>query len=167
MCMSPSLLGNYTIYRTWCIMICLVIPILSLLLFIQSLSKLQLLVSCPFFCCYLVITLDIEHLNTYHYNGLLGLVSIRSKGLTKQLYFPGAKVIRVHRSTASAPVPIYIHVHLVTTDDIRTERVNKEILPGSKRISMQQIHQLQYYNVYSFVAMTCIIMYHSTVVLCI
>ena len=36
-----------TLYSTWCIMICLVIPILSLLLFIQSLyslSKLHLLV---------------------------------------------------------------------------------------------------------------------------
>ena len=45
-----------TLYSTWCIMICLVIPILSLLLFIQSLyslSKLQIfsftciLCSCP------------------------------------------------------------------------------------------------------------------------
>ena len=30
MCMSLSSLGNRTIYSTWCIMICLVIPILSL-----------------------------------------------------------------------------------------------------------------------------------------
>ena len=31
MCMSPSSLGNCTIYSTWCIMICLVIPIFSCL----------------------------------------------------------------------------------------------------------------------------------------
>ena len=43
-------LGNCTIYSTWCIMICLVILILSLLLFIQSLSK--LLVRCPFFATF-------------------------------------------------------------------------------------------------------------------
>ena len=58
MCMSPSSLGNCTIYSTWCIMICLVIPILSLLLFIQSLyslSKLQIFsFTCllSFFCCF-------------------------------------------------------------------------------------------------------------------
>ena len=40
-------LGNCTIYSTWCIMICLVIPILSLLLFIQSLYSLSKL---PFTC---------------------------------------------------------------------------------------------------------------------
>ena len=57
-CMSPSSLGNCTIYSTWCIMICLVIPILSLLLFIQSLyslSKLQIFsFTCllSFFCCF-------------------------------------------------------------------------------------------------------------------
>ena len=39
-------LGNCTIYSTWCLTIC---PILSLLLFIQSLYSLYLLVSCPFF----------------------------------------------------------------------------------------------------------------------
>ena len=52
MCMSPSSLGNCTIYSTWCIMICLVIPILSLLLFIQSpyfLSKLQIFLSLVLF----------------------------------------------------------------------------------------------------------------------
>ena len=45
-CMSPSSLGNCTIYSTWCIMICLVIPILSLLLFIQSLYSLSKLHCC-------------------------------------------------------------------------------------------------------------------------
>ena len=35
--MSTSSLGNCTIYSTCCIMVCLVIPIFSLLLFIQSL----------------------------------------------------------------------------------------------------------------------------------
>ena len=34
---------------------------------------------------------------TYQYNILLGLVNIRSKGLTKQsLYFPGAKHVHIH-----------------------------------------------------------------------
>ena len=122
MCTSPSLLGNCTIYSTWCIMICLVILILSLLLFMQSLyiflSKLQiflhLLISCPFLLL-LVITLDIEHLNTYHYNILLGLLNIRSKGLMKQLYFPGAKSIEVIFTVALhvlQPAPVLIHVHL-------------------------------------------------------
>ena len=67
-CMSPSSLGNCTLYSTWCIMICLVIPSLSLLLFIQSLYSFlnckffHLLVSRPFFLLLLVIiTLDIEH----------------------------------------------------------------------------------------------------------
>ena len=50
MCMSPSSLGNCTIYSTWCIMICLVIPILSLLLFIQSLYSLSKLQIFPFTC---------------------------------------------------------------------------------------------------------------------
>ena len=34
-------ISNCTLYRTWCIMICLVIPILSLLLLVHFLSKLQ------------------------------------------------------------------------------------------------------------------------------
>ena len=47
MCMSPSSLGNCTICSTWCIMICLVIPTLSLLLFIQSL---YFLTACMLLC---------------------------------------------------------------------------------------------------------------------
>ena len=53
MCMSPSSLGNCTIYSTWCIMIC---PILSHLLFIQSLSKLPFIGLSSFF---LLLSLDI------------------------------------------------------------------------------------------------------------
>ena len=52
MCMSPSSLGNCTICSTWCIMICLVIPILSLLLLYNPYIPFliyNLLVSCPFF----------------------------------------------------------------------------------------------------------------------
>ena len=146
MCMSPSSLDNCAIYSTWCIMICPVIPILSLLLLIQSqysLSKLlHLLLSCPF----LVITLDIEHLPT------IILVNIRSKGLMKQFYFPGAKPIQLHcvplHVLRPEHVPICIHVHLHSWLGLMTERVNEEILPGRKRISMQQIYQLLYYNVY-------------------
>ena len=55
-----------TLYSTWCIMICLVILILSLLLFIQSLYSFlncHLLVSCPFLLL-LVITLDIRRTPT-------------------------------------------------------------------------------------------------------
>ena len=71
----------------------------------------------------------------------------------KQLYFPGAKpvkfIVPLH-VLQPAPVPIYMHVHvqlfiMVRTDDIRTERVKEEILPGRKVFSMQQIHQLLYY----------------------
>ena len=164
MCMSPSSLGNCTIYSTWCIMICLVIPILSLLLFIQSLYSpflncnfFHLLVSCPFFVITLVIALS-EHLNnTYHYNILLGLVNIRSKGLTKQswfIYFPGAKIFTFSVLLLQpAPIPLYIHVLMacimVRTDDIRSERVNKEILLGKSYFHTKlQVHQLLHYNVH-------------------
>ena len=54
-----------------------------------------------------------EHLNTYHYNVLL---TSEVKGLTKQLYFTGAKPVQIHCSTAHvlqpAPVPMYVHVHV-------------------------------------------------------
>ena len=114
------------------------------------------------FLLLLVITLDIEHHSTNHYNKLLGLVSIRSKGLMKQLYFPGAKPIQLH-SCALTSTCTNIHTctltWLVWTDDIRTETVNEEILPGRRHISMQQIHQLLYVD---FVAMACIIMYCKT-----
>ena len=36
-------ISNCTLYRTWCIMICLVIPILSLLLLIHSLLNCNLI----------------------------------------------------------------------------------------------------------------------------
>ena len=127
MCMSPSSLGNCTIYNTWCIMICLVIPILSLLLFIQSLyslSKLHFIyLSLVLFLLLLVITLDIEHLNTYDYNILLGLVNNRSKGLMKQLYFPGAKPLHCSTARASTSTCTDIHtctlIYIVRTDDIK------------------------------------------------
>ena len=93
-------------------MICLVIPILSLLLFIQSLyslSKLLIYLSLVFFCCFY---LTLEHLNTYHYNILLELANIRSKGLTKQLYLPLFKFIVTLHVLRPEPVPIYIYVHI-------------------------------------------------------
>ena len=104
MCMSPSSLGNCTIYSTWCIMICLVILILSLLLFIQSLyslSKLHLLVSYPFLLL-LVITLDIEHLIIIII--LLGLVNIRS-------ILPRSNNFTVPLHVLQ-PAPVLMHVHL-------------------------------------------------------
>ena len=163
MCMSPSSLGNCTIYSTWCIMICLVILILSLLLFIQSLyslSKLQIYLSLVLFLLLLVITLDIEHLNTYHYNILLGLVNIRSKELIKQLYFPGAKPIQLHCSTACASTSSCTDTctltWLVRTDDIRTERVNEEILPGRKHFYATN-SAAQVLMCIDFAAMTCIV----------
>ena len=123
MCMSPSSLGNCSIYSTWCIMICLVIPILPLLLFIQSLYSLSKLL------IYLSLVLFLLLFSTYHYNILFELVNIRSKGLRKQLYFPGAKPIRVHWSTACA-----------LTSTMASELkglIKEEILQGRKHISMQ------------------------------
>ena len=95
-------------------MICLVILILSLLLFIQSLYSLSKLLSLVLFLLLLVITLDIEHLNTYHYNILLGLVNIRSKGLMKQYYTSQEQnlfnfTVALH---VLQPAPVLIHVHL-------------------------------------------------------
>ena len=142
MCMSPSSLDNCTIYSTWCVMICLVILILSLQLFIQIPFLNYIYLSLVLFLLLLVIALDIEHL---HYNILLGLVNISSKGLMKHLYFPGAKPIQLHCSTACASTSACTDIrtctrtYLVRTDGIRTERVNEEILPGRKLISMQQI----------------------------
>ena len=141
MCMSPSSFGNCTIYSTWCIMICLVIPILSLLLFIQSLyslSKLLIYLSLVLFLLLLVIiTLDI-----------IPTTIGTSKQLMKQLYFPGAKPIQLHCSTACASTSTCTYMYTCIVGNIRTERVNEEILPRRKLIPMQQIHQLLYYNVY-------------------
>ena len=77
------------------------------LLFIQSLYF--LLFSCPFLAL-LVIALDIEHLNTYI--PLLGLVNISSKGLMKQLYFPGVNPL--HCSTACASTSTCTDIHTCT-----------------------------------------------------
>ena len=108
----------------------------------------------PLSCAFFAAFSNYTYIEPHHYNTLLGLVNIRGKGLAKQLYFPGAKVIQVHCSTACALTSTCTDIHtctptqLVRTDDIRTERVNKEILPGRKLISMQQIHQLQYYYIF-------------------
>ena len=55
-----------TLYSTWCIMICFVILILSLLLFIQSLSKLHLLVQ-PQFTPHSIYHLTSPHLPPPHF----------------------------------------------------------------------------------------------------
>ena len=68
MCMSPSSLGNCTIYSTWCIMICLVIPTLSLLLFIQSLYSLSR--SQNFFTCLLSFLAAFSN----NYKAVIGLL---------------------------------------------------------------------------------------------
>ena len=79
---------------------------------LYSLSKLFIYLSLVLFFLLLlvIITVAIEH----NYNILLGLVNIRSKGLMKQLYFPGAKPIQLHCSTACALTSTctYVHVHL-------------------------------------------------------
>ena len=41
LCSYPMKWVTYTLYSTWCIVICLMIPIVSLLLFIQSLHSLS------------------------------------------------------------------------------------------------------------------------------
>ena len=160
--MSPSSLGNCTIYSTWCIMICLVIPILSLLLFIQSLSKLQIFfiyLSLVLFLLLLVITLDIEHLNTYHYNILL---NIRSKGLTNQLYFPGAKP---NCSTACASTSTSIHVCLHSWLGLMTSHpkgLTKKSSQGENLFPCNKFISSSIIMCNDFVAMTCIIMYCRT-----
>ena len=52
MCSCPMKRVTCTLYSTWCIMMCLVIPILSLLLFIQSLYSLSKLQIFSFTCIY-------------------------------------------------------------------------------------------------------------------
>ena len=107
--MSLSSLGNSTIYSTWCIMIRLVILILFLLHFNPYIPFLNFSFTCILsFLLLLVFTLDKEHLNTYHHNILLGLVS---KGLMKQLYFPGAKPIHCSTVCASTSTCTNIHLH--------------------------------------------------------
>ena len=141
-------------------MICLVILILSLLLFIQSLYSLSKL---HLFLVLLVITLDIEHLNTYHYNILLGLVNIRSKGLMKQLYFPGATSIQLHCSTACASTSTctdtctltYRWLGLMTSEP---KGLTKKSSQGENLFLCNKFIS----SSFDFVAMTCIIMYCRT-----
>ena len=142
MCMSPSSLGNCTIYSTcnWCIMICLVIPILCLLLFIQSLFTCLL----SFFdCCHR------PNPNTLIL--LQRLVVIRNERVNKTIvvhYASQEQNLLFHcvcslLQAALIPMYVYVHVHACTyvlhygyIGEDRTERVNEDILLGRKPTSM-------------------------------
>ena len=155
MCMSPSSLGNYTIYSTWCIMICLVITILSLLLFIQSLyslSKLFIYLSLVLFLLLLVIiTLDI----------IPTTIGTSKHQVNKAIYFPGAKPIQLHCSTACASTStIHVHLHswlgLITSEPkglTKKSSQGENLFPCNKFISSCIIMCID------FVAMTCNILY--------
>ena len=108
MCMSSSSLGNCTIYSTWCIMICLVIPILSLLLFIQSLyslSKFIYLSLALFLLLLVILTLDIIPTtigtSKHQVNEAIILSLPRSETYSTSLF---------HRMCSNQH--LYIHVHL-------------------------------------------------------
>ena len=135
-------------------------PLLLLIQSLYSLSKLQFYLSLLLF---LVITLDIEHRNTYHYNVLLGLVNIRSKGLTKHLYFPGAKVpLHVLRP---ASVLIYIHIHLHSWLGLMTTEpkgLMKNSSQGENLFLCNKFIRSCIIMCIDFVAVTCIIMYCRT-----
>ena len=94
-------------------MICLVIPTLSLVLFIQSLYSLSngkfyyLLVSCPFFAAFSNCSCRRPNSNTLLPNILLGLVS---KGVMKQFYFPRANPFMFIVSLLR-PASILMYVH--------------------------------------------------------
>ena len=118
------------------------------------------LFSCRFFLLLLVIiiTLDIEHLNTYHI--LLGLVNIRSKGLinnyTSQVQNLFNFIVPLH-VLLPEPVPIYVHVHLHTCSWLalmtsELKGLTRNLFPCNKFIS----------SCIDFVAMACNIMYCRT-----
>ena len=121
MCMSPSSLGNCTIYSTWCIMICLVIPILSLLLFIQSLyslSKLQifyLLVSCPFFAAFSNYYTAVIRPNPNTLIPLQQLVIFRRERVNETVvvhYTSQEQNLLFHCVCLLPPAATYVHVHV-------------------------------------------------------
>ena len=103
---SPSSLGNCTIYSTWWIMICLVIPILSLLLFIQS------FLNCNFFSFTCLLSFFLLLLVILTSDIIPTTIGTR---LMKQLYFPGVKPIKLHCSTARASTSTctYIYTYII------------------------------------------------------
>ena len=90
MCMSPSSVGNCTIYSTWCIMICLVIAVLSLLLFIQSLSNCNCFLTCllSFLLVLLVIIIRCHRPNPKTLILLQRLVIFRSERVNETIVVP-------------------------------------------------------------------------------
>ena len=68
----------------------------------------------------------------------------------------------MHVLLLPAPVPIYIHVHMVRTDNIRTERVNEEILQGRNLFPCNKFISTCNIMCIDFVVMTCIIMHCRT-----
>ena len=147
MCMSPSSLATCTIYSTWCIMICLVILILSLLLFIQSLSKLQI---CSFTCLLfflllLVIALDMEYIIIIYYWDR----SILPRSITF--------TVPLH---VLQPAPVLMHVHLPSCLGLMTSEpkglTKKSYRAENLHVFLSSAPVLMCID---FVAMTCIIMY--------
>ena len=92
---------------------------------------------------------------------LLGLVNIRSKGLMKQLYFPGAKSIQLHCCTVLhvlQPAPVLIHVHLRSWLGLMTSEPKGLTKKSSQGENLFLCNKFISSSI-DFVAMTCIIMY--------
>ena len=148
MCMSPSSLGNCS---TWCIMICLVIPILSLLLFIQSLYSLSYLSLVLFLLLLVIITLDIIPTTI----GTSKRSNYTSQELNLFNFIVPPHVLRpapVHTCTLTCLGLITSEPKGLTTKSSQGENV----FPCNKFISSCIIMCID------FVAMTCNIMYCRT-----
>ena len=101
--------GWSTIVVVYSSIICLVIPILSLLLFIQSLYSLsKLLVPCPLFAAFRTAAIGLIK----HYCS-----DSEVKGLTKQLWFIIILSSKTYCSTCvllqAAPVPMDVYMYIV------------------------------------------------------
>ena len=161
MCMSPSSLGNCTIYSTWCIryaqscLFCFLYNIAFL-----NCTFFHLLVSCPFFADFSNYSLHRPSLNT-----MIGTSKHQKRRVNETIILPRSKTVQVHCSIGCASTStctnvrtLYMHVHtivMVRTDDIRTERVNEEILLGRTLIPFISSCTIM-------LVMTCIIMYCKT-----
>ena len=165
MCTSPSSLGNCTIYSTSCIMIYLVIPILSLIQSLYSLSKLQfffIYLSLVLFLLLLVITLDIEHLNT------CTIIIYNTIGTSKHQKYVKDKYTSQEQNLFNFTVPLHvlqqapvlIHVHLHSWLGLMTSEPKGLMTKSSQGENLFPCNKFTSSSILIlYVAMTCIIMY--------
>ena len=110
------------------------------------------------FLLLLVITLDIEHLDTYLYNILFGLVNIRVNDYTSQKQNLCNFTVALH-VLQQAPVLIHVHLHSwlgLMTSELKGLTKNP---PREKTYFYATNSSAPVLMCIDFVAMTCIIMY--------